>query len=246
MKPKHRAMLLPWAGGGSGPSSLLTSLISYWTLEEASGTRVDSVVASGNDLTDNNTATQNPGKVGNAAQFTSANSESLTRNDNASLSTGDIDFTVAAWVYLDSKAARQTIATKGGGGAPGSDEWVLDYLNSSDRFRFFTGGASYKIATANNLGSPSTATWYFIVAWHDAAADTVNIQVNDGTVNSTATTGVAPSDTTQQFKIGQYGASFYMDGRVDEIGFWKRVLTAAERTALYNSGNGRTYPFTGT
>jgi len=32
-----------------------------------------------------------------------------------------------------------------------------------------------------------------------------------------------------------------MDGRVDEVGFWKRVLTAQERTNLYNAGAGNTY-----
>ena len=32
-----------------------------------------------------------------------------------------------------------------------------------------------------------------------------------------------------------------MDGRLDQVGVWKRVLTADERTWLYNSGNGRSY-----
>ena len=44
-------------------SSLLTSLISYWKLDETSGTRVD--VVSGNDLTDNNTV----GVDGKSAKF---------------------------------------------------------------------------------------------------------------------------------------------------------------------------------
>jgi len=33
---------------------------------------------------------------------------------------------------------------------------------------------------------------------------------------------------------------------IDEVGFWTRVLTEDERTALYNSGDGITYPFLGT
>lgn len=220
--------------------ALTDSLIAYWKLDEASGSRADA--HSTNTLTDNNTVTSNPGIINTAAQFTAANSESLSAADSAALSTGNIDFTIACWVYLDSKATRETIATKGGGGASTSDEWILDYLNTSDRFRFFTGGGSYKIATANNLGSPSTETWYFIVAWHDAAADTVNIQVNDGAIDSTATAGVAPSDTTQGFKLGQYASSLYMNGRIDEVGFWKRTLTTQERTNLYNGGAGLAYP----
>jgi len=38
-------------------------------------------------------------------------------------------------------------------------------------------------------------------------------------------------------------APLYFDGRIDEVGLWKRVLTTAERTALYNSGAGVADPF---
>jgi hypothetical protein len=34
-----------------------------------------------------------------------------------------------------------------------------------------------------------------------------------------------------------------LDGRVDEFGVWKRVLSAGERALLYNSGLGLAYPF---
>ena len=36
-----------------------------------------------------------------------------------------------------------------------------------------------------------------------------------------------------------------MKGRIDEVGFWKRVLTSSERSLLYNGGVGLTYPFSG-
>ena len=41
-------------------------------------------------------------KSGNSAQFTAANIEYLSIVDNAALSMGDIDFTVAGWFYFDS------------------------------------------------------------------------------------------------------------------------------------------------
>lgn len=31
------------------------------------------------------------------------------------------------------------------------------------------------------------------------------------------------------------------DGRVDELGIWKRALTVQERAELYNSGRGNTF-----
>ena len=39
--PAHRALL----GGGATASSLLTGLVAYWKLDEASGTRVDAILA---------------------------------------------------------------------------------------------------------------------------------------------------------------------------------------------------------
>ncbi len=222
----------------AGAHPLKESLISWWKLDEASGTRADSHGT--NHLTDNNTVTQAAGKVGSAGQFTAANSEYLSIADNASLSTGDIDFTLAGWVYFDIFGSNRSLAAKGAGV---KDEYIIQYQESSQRFIAAIWGTvgGYKIATGNALGAPLTATWYFVVGWHDAAADTVNIQINDGTVDSTATAGVAPSDHDSPFHVGAYRTADYHNGRIDEVAFWKRVLTADERAWLYNSSNGRTY-----
>lgn len=45
------------------PALSVATYVSVWELTEASGTRVDSVTASANDLTDNNSVTGNPGVV---------------------------------------------------------------------------------------------------------------------------------------------------------------------------------------
>src|SRR4051794_40520428 len=91
-------------GKPAAPSPLLANLVSYWKLDEASTgvapvTRNDSHGT--NHLTDNNTVTSAAGKLGNAAQFTAANSESLSRIDNASLRFGDEDFSLAFWFWPD-------------------------------------------------------------------------------------------------------------------------------------------------
>lgn len=225
--------------------ALTDNLISYWKLDETSGTRADAVVATGNDLTDNNTVTSNPGKIGNAGQFTFANTEYLSHADNASLSAGDIDISFAGWMYLDSKATYQVLLSKHDGATIAGSEYLIMYDQGLDRFTFtvYQGTTNSGTIAANNLGSPSTATWYYIVAWHDATANTVNIQVNNGTVDSVSySNGI--NDTTTAFDIGALSnTGFAMDGRIDEVGLWKRTLTVQERTDLYNSGNGFTYPF---
>lgn len=215
--------------------ALKSSLISYWKCDEASGNLLDA--HGSNELTDTNTVTSDTGKINDARQFTAANSEYFTIADNASISTGDIDFTFAAWVYLDSKAANRRIIAKTDNGS--NTEYQLTYRQSVDRFDFYIANGTIGVE-ANNLGSPSTATWYFIVAWHDSVANTMNIQVNNGTADSGATGGTGPTDTAQDLQVGRL-ASEYMDGRIDEIAFWKRTLSDSERTQLYNGGSGLSY-----
>lgn len=228
--------------GGSNPPKCDQTCVGWWKLDEKSGTAAaDASGKQRNNLLDVNTVTSTTGKVGNAAQFTATNSEYLSLEDNANLSTGNIDFTVAAWVYMDSKSGYNIFVSRESGGSSSADrEYNVFYNPATDRFIFSLFGSSRIDVSANTFGSPSTGTWYYVVAWHDAAADTVNIQINDGTVDSVSTGGVAPSDTNRPFRIGETDSAYYMDGRIDEVGFWKRVLASGERSTLYNSGNGKT------
>src|SRR5881394_1372626 len=80
---------------GKRRSPWLTSLVAHWKLDQTSGLRADS--HGGNDLADFNTVTFAAGKIGNAASFLGVNEESLGAADNAALSMGDIDFSIALW-----------------------------------------------------------------------------------------------------------------------------------------------------
>jgi len=181
---------------------------------------------------------------GHAAQFTVANSEFLSVADNASLSTGDIDFTLTAWVYLDSTGADRVITGKWN--TTGNQrEYLLYYDTSSDRFIFSisSNGTAVTSENADVLGVPATGTWYFIVAWHDAAANTLNIQVNNGTADSQSYSS-GGFDSTAGFSIGSaHGGAAVTpwNGRIVMGAVWKKVLSAAEKTLLYNDGDGRTY-----
>ena len=236
--------IFPTSGGAASP--LLTSLAAYWQLDETSGTATDLIASV--VLTDNNTVTSGAGKVGTARQFTQANNERLSCADNTTISTGDIDYTIACWVYADSFTGQTGIISK----CPATvvqAEYLVSHNQGTRRFQFygFTDDATYVGIDANNLGNTSTATWYFIVAWHDSVANTVNIQVNDGTADSASfTTG--NRDGTADFAIGSWSspsdgtANHFWDGQIDEVGFWKRTLTASEKTQLYNAGSGVTHP----
>ena len=90
------------------------------------------------------------------------------------------------------------------------------------------------------------AQWYFIVASHDPAANTISVQVDNGATDSVGWAfGIL--DGASFFGIGSTSALTLMDGRIGPTMFWKSaagaggVLTATQRTALYAAGAGLTY-----
>lgn len=219
--------------------SLATNLISFWELEEASGTRNDAVGS--NHLADNNTVTQGTGKVGNAAQFTAANSEYLSIASNASLQVGNTDRAMCAWVKAATLPSIANIIAKRSG--LGGLEYYLRYISGLFQLEVSADGTTpVTDCNASTFGSPSTATWYFLVVQHDSVAHQLRICVNDGTVDSVSHTGGIFAGTID-FCIGgaPAGGGDYWDGLIDQVGIWGRTLTSGEITALYNGGAGLSY-----
>lgn len=216
-------------------NNIVSNLISVWHLEEGSGNRADAYGT--NTLTDNNTVISNSGKVVTAGQFTAANSEYLSVTDNASLSMNSTDFTIAAWVYADSLGQNRFFLTKDD--LSGQREYGLYYLASTGKFRFYVGNAAGTVSEVEDTSTTVAAgTWYLVIGWHDDTNNTINIQVNNATAVSTAYTSDV-KDGTADFVLGRVGTTAYWNGMIDEATVWKRVLTAGERTFLYNNGNGQ-------
>ena len=230
-------------------STLPTSLISYWELEEASGTRVDS--HGSNDLSDNNTVGQMTGKQGDAADFEKANSEYLSISD-ASQSGLDIsgDFSIALWYKPEStpSGANNNLVAKWRNSGASQRAYALAHRES--------GGESLAIAVSNNGSSNdfkvysqtlTNGTWYHIVATYDASASQYRMYVDGSEHGSSPQTGSITSvhNSTDDFAIGAdnvaAGAFNHIDGAIDEVGIWSKVLTSSEVSDLYSSGTGIPY-----
>lgn len=225
--------------------TLRSGLVSYWPLWESTGTRYD-VAGSGNSLTASaSSPTQAAGIQVYAGSFAAASSQSLSVADNALVSTGDVDYTICCWVNATTLAADRSIVSKYG--PVGQRELYLWYNNASGRLSFAVSGngTATTVVADTSLGAPSTGTWYFVRAWHDATGNTINIQTNQlAAISAAHTTG--SFDSTTALMIGAVVPSAplsFWNGAVCEVGFWKRLLTTQEHEWLYNFGKGRTYPF---
>lgn len=232
--------------------ALTTNLVSYWKMDETSGTRVDS--HGSNNLGDNNTVTSTTGVISNSASFDDANSEYLNIADAAQTGldfTGDFSF--SCWC--------KPKQTPNGGSNPdmalmykwGASQaaygFYYTYVSSTVKLRFngYTtgGGSNYTFDFPQTL---STSAFSHVVFAYTQSLTRVEVWVNGsslGTVTNASYTG--SSNTTGAFSISSLGSGiqWYWDGQIDEVGIWGRVLTSDEVVSqLYNGGAGLAYPFT--
>ena len=234
IKPFRPAFDAGLAAAGNG---LLNNLVAYWALDEATGNRADSHGA--NTLTPVGAGVSYAAaKIGNGVSFAAANNY-LNIADNSAVSLDGTDWTLACWCYATAfgGAPANTLLCK----ATTSNEWELIYRgptsSGSSRFRMSVFGST---ATSIDASTPTPVinTWYFVAAW--LAGNTLSIQVNNGTVYSTTLLAAVPV-TNAPFRIGSYGTGNQWLGIIDEAAIWHAALTAAQRTALFNSGAGLAY-----
>ena len=226
--------------------ALIDNLISYWKLDETSGTRGDAHGA--NNLTDNNTVGYAAGILNNAADFESTNSEYLSITD-ASQSGLDItgDLTMSCWINRESDASQHVMGKRDGGSGASGRAYVmyLDGNTATDISVNISSGATdtWKFVSYTF----STGTWYHVAIVYTASAGSAKFYVN-GSQTGTTQSGLPTSigNNSQPFTIGREAVTGGLfDGLIDEVGIWSRALSDSEITELYGSGTPPAYPFTG-
>ncbi len=217
--------------------ALTDNLISVWELDESSGDAVDS--HGSNTLTDNGTVGTDTGKINGARSFLRANSEYFSIADNTSLSMGDIDFSVAAWVYLGELTNNQYIVSKYA--TTGNQrEYALQLVGADDKFRWLVSAAGTSGVFVDWSSTSTTSTWYYVACGHSASGNVIWISVDAGTpVTAAHSTGCF--NGTSDFNIGaRPAAADLFTGRIDQVAVWKRDIRS-DLATLYNSGSGLAY-----
>ncbi|MBC7767068.1 hypothetical protein H7Y21_03690 [Arenimonas sp.] len=225
-------------------AALSDKLVAFWNFNEINGTRQDNV-HSNNLYEMGGQVLSSIGKVSSAAFFSGSNY--FTINDNEELSAGkNKDFTIAGWVNLDETISTQAMVLKFNS-EQNQREYGIFYSGNEHHFIFSlsSDGVHNTKLESKSSGQVDPNTWYYVVAWHDSVSNTMNIQVNNGPVDSSTYTG-GVYDGTSNFSVGAWnnGSKGLLKGKVDALGFWRRVLSSEERSVLYKSGAGLEYPFT--
>jgi hypothetical protein len=227
MPPVHLSLLCSIVGGGglnNFPAALLPFLIHYWSMDEASGNRLDSI--GGTTLGENGGAVASgPGKRGNAASFSRVTDTYLTSLANATMLE---PYSVAFWINMTT----DVLAFTG-----------IFHNQTADTCRIWIGvGPQTLLEEAG--GGPSTpivnlgalGTWHLCVYVAPAAGGTVKVSIDGGAFSvGAATTGVGNS--VGLIDIGSVGFET-INGLMDSVMMFNKELSQADVALLWNGGAG--------
>ena len=221
----------------SADAPLTQNLVGFWEFDDA--TEELGRYA----LTEWNAPTYGAGLVGNAVTLASASTQYLDRAYTDALSPPG-DFEWFGWVNFTTVGADRMLVNMGNANAgnyPHSMAYELMYVNSGTKFRWTVGNDTTSLVLSSTFGAPSTGTWYAVNAWHQAGVG-LGLKINNGAGDTGAYVSGSyhPAYNLTFGKWTNFNGARH-NGLLDQWGFWSRLLTAQERTFLYNAGAGRTY-----
>lgn len=219
----------------SGPAAADSGLVGHWTFN---GTDTTSTKAYDRSGTGNTGTLSGPaiaeGKVGQGLLFDGVDDN--VNLDNPSALQSLTDFSMAAWIYVDSDrgASVDYIVSQydGGGIADGDFLW---YVDTNDTMVVNIDGATAAVTSS----ALTENEWHYVTLTVDGD-NRIDLYV-DGTLNvsDTAIGTTAPYlHNVNDLKIGSMhaGTNNPFQGIIDEVRIYNTVITAAQIQSLYKQG----------
>jgi hypothetical protein len=233
-------------------TTLTTGLEGSYKLDEA--TAASAVDYSGNSrtLTDTGSvAAEASGKVGAAKSWSSASSQHLAAASGSIFHYVDADFTISIWVKLDDLSTSYCLWSKNNN-TSNNRQYRVQFNITEGRFKFFgsTDGVNLDVQlVANSSGALSAGVWYHVLTWYDATNDILGMRINDGVADTLSHAG-GFFNGNEPFRLGNFVGSpgsiivNKLNGDLDALHIWNRVLSRTEQSMVYNLGNGIEHDFT--
>lgn len=216
---------------------LAGGLIAYYPFNNSghdlSGNGYDGTVHNITSVTDRN------GHLNSAYHFDGVSSY-ISVPDNQALRLGNSDFTLSAWVNLDTYNSSfvSSIMSKRIAGLNNGWLWAINGNSNPPPLGavyFGPGGGN-----ADAVGSKALVPgqWYMVTCVYTVASQQLSIYVN-GTLDQTIQ-GILPANgnITATLFIGKDGAAgadgYYFQGSLDDLRIYNKALTSATITQLYN------------
>ncbi|MCX6354821.1 MAG: LamG domain-containing protein [Candidatus Aureabacteria bacterium] len=215
-------------------SSLYSGLVDYYKLDEISGTTaVDS--KNSHNGTNNGATVDQAGKINTAYSFDGTNDYI----NCGSIALNNTDFSLSAWVYIETPPNDEGIIFAQGTG-DGGLTFYLSYIGPT------SGDVDHReqlaFATWNSYGvfTPvTTLAWHCVTLTFKTSNKNANLYL-DGSLKSSnnLTHGYTG---TGNLNIGKndYAYSRWFKGKIDEAAIWNRELSSSEVSELWNNGSGK-------
>ena len=196
-----------------------------------------------------------PGQIGGALHFATTNDLSVndyvTLGYPADLQFGANDFSVGFWVNYTNQGDDPAFVANKNWNSSGNPGWGV-FAQDNGKFRVQATGTSG--TKMNTTATPviRDGKWHFLLStfWR---GQYTSVYVDGKLITTSALKFGGSVDTTSTgdaINIGQDGtgtytdgsnAVFHIEGLIDEVMLWNRVVTAPEVSSLYNAGtNGLT------
>lgn len=235
--------------------SLLTDLVSYYKFDEASGASIDSHGPNNGTISG---ATQGgDGLLGSGYDFDGVNDFVTLANEANFDLENNLPHSLSLWMNITDKSANhhpfQKWLSVTGGRWKGYGVTIIDVAATTRWFPEWFVGADVEPGVSHRIYLDVTntftyAAWHHLVCTYDGTQLVSGIKAYVDGVNE-AGTGLDVGDLAGNTSLHdnavlmgrQPGGGQPYKGLIDEVGFWKRVLTAAEVTSLYNGGTPLAY-----
>jgi hypothetical protein len=156
------------------------------------------------------------------------------------------EFTISAWVKLDSRQQWSTVVKNWGAHQVGNFHLGLDASNGywSNYIGQTASSSSLVSVTSQTLGAAPLNQWQYLVTTVSESAGGIKLYVDGELKDSDTFTGtIAQVGDLMSFGIkladDEVGTDVgWLDGCIDEVAFWDVALTSAQLTAIRNGGGG--------
>jgi len=184
------------------------------------------------------------GKIGNGGDFELSSSQYIEGSNFA----GSMDYTCNWWFKPESLPAGGVMVSKDY--VQGVRVWSVNNGTTQSTGYFWGPTTTYHDTGLFNHGM-SVGNWYMWTVVWDSTNNLASVYINGSSVGTHVLVGnPSAAVATSPLTVGRQNADspgLYIDGIIDEIGYWERALTTTEITSLYASGTPGTaqqYPFT--
>jgi hypothetical protein len=212
-------------------SELSVGLVSYYKLDETSGTTVYDSHGS-NDGTNNGATINVAGKIDKAYSFDGTN-DYVNSGNSTDLNPNEL--TVSCWVKVNSFKDGYFVS-KDGRTDKILNNWRIGTWASGNAFLFerYTNADNFM----TNVTGYSTGVWYHLVG---VSVNNQNLLYVNGVLKGVVSTSGGYSTATPDMYIGARMGGGYANAIIDEVRIWNRALSSTEVSELYNSGSDITY-----